>query len=47
MAMARPYIICHMLTSIDGRVTGDFLFGQSCAEASEIIERIRTLVPSE
>lgn len=23
--MKRPYIICHMVTSIDGKVTGDFL----------------------
>ena len=22
---ARPYVICHMLTSIDGKVTGDFI----------------------
>lgn len=38
--MTRPYIICHMVTSIDGRVTGDFLFGEDCAEASEIYYRI-------
>ena len=24
-AMGRPYIICHMVTSLDGKVTGDFL----------------------
>ncbi|WP_458407728.1 RibD family protein [Anaerotignum sp.] len=24
--MNRPYIICHMTTSIDGKVTGDFLY---------------------
>lgn len=23
--MDRPYIICHMVTSLDGKVTGDFL----------------------
>ena len=28
----RPYIICHMMTSIDGKVTGDFLFRDECAE---------------
>lgn len=38
--MTRPYIICHMVTSIDARVTGDFLFGKDCAEASEIYYRI-------
>lgn len=31
--MNRPYIICHMLQSIDGKVTGDFLGG--CPEATE------------
>ena len=34
--MNRPYIICHMVTSIDGKVTGDFLFDPECAEATEI-----------
>ena len=24
----RPHIICHMVQSIDGRVTGDFLYGE-------------------
>ncbi len=32
----RPYIICHMVTSIDGKVTGDFLFRQECEKATEI-----------
>lgn len=34
--MNRPYIICHMVTSIDGKVTGDFLFDPECAEATGI-----------
>lgn len=34
--MNRPYIICHMVTSIDGKVTGDFLFRPECAGATEI-----------
>lgn len=33
--MNRPYIICHMTTSIDGKVTGDFLFRDECTEAIE------------
>ena len=33
--MDRPYIICHMTTSIDGKVTGDFLFRDECSEAIE------------
>ena len=36
----RPYIICHMVTSIDGKVTGDFLFQDECAEATDIYYRI-------
>ncbi len=38
--MMRPYIICHMVTSIDGKVTGDFLFQDECAEATDIYYRI-------
>lgn len=38
--MNRPYIICHMVTSIDGKVTGDFLFRSPCAEATEIYYRL-------
>ncbi len=34
--MKRPYIICHMVTSIDGKVTGDFLFKPECEKATEI-----------
>ncbi len=31
----RPYVICHMVTSIDGKVTGDFLYSAKGAEVSE------------
>ncbi len=31
----RPYIICHMVTSIDGKVTGDFLYSEKGTEVSE------------
>ena len=34
--MNRPYIICHMVTSIDGKVTGDFLYRPECEAATEI-----------
>ena len=34
--MSKPYVICHMLTSIDGKVTGDFLKGDEAAFATEI-----------
>lgn len=33
--MNRPYIICHMVTSIDGKVTGKFLNAPVCAKAVE------------
>ena len=33
--MDRPYIICHMVTSLDGKVTGDFL---KKSEYSKFIE---------
>lgn len=31
--MDRPYILCHMVTSLDGKVTGDFLGTAACAQA--------------
>lgn len=34
--MNRPYIICHMVTSLDGKVTGDFLSKSECESACEI-----------
>ena len=33
--MDRPYIICHMTQSIDGKVTGNFLCHPDCADAVE------------
>ncbi len=38
--MNRPYIICHMVTSIDGKVTGDFLSSPACEKACEIYYEI-------
>ena len=34
--MYRPYIVCHMVTSIDGKVTGEFLNRPECEAATEI-----------
>ncbi len=34
--MHRPYIICHMVTSIDGKVTGDFLSRSECEAATDV-----------
>ncbi len=36
MKTKRPYVICHMVTSIDGKVTGDFLSCPECEKATEI-----------
>lgn len=33
--MKRPYIICHMLESDNGKVTGSFLLDEKCAKAAE------------
>ncbi len=34
--MYRPHIVCHMVTSLDGKVTGDFLSRPECQKATEI-----------
>lgn len=38
--MNRPYVICHMLSSLDGKVTGDFLFRDECSLATELYYEI-------
>ncbi len=38
--MNRPYVICHMTTSIDGKVTGDFLFHKGSQKATDIYYEI-------
>ena len=38
--MNKPYIICHMVTSIDGKVTGDFLSSPASVRACEIYYEI-------
>lgn len=44
--MQKPYIICHMVTSIDGKVTGDFLYKNECEYATEIYYDINRSVKS-
>lgn len=34
--MNRPYVLCHMVTSVDGKVTGEFLRRPACAPATEV-----------
>lgn len=38
--MKRPYIICHMTVSLDGKVTGEFLSRKECEKAIEIFYEI-------
>lgn len=38
--MERPYIVCHMVASVDGKVTGDFLFRSESADATAIYYRL-------
>lgn len=40
--MNRPYVICHMVTSLDGKVTGDFLYtpiGLAAADTYYVVNR--------
>lgn len=34
--MERPYIICHMVASLDGKVTGRFLYSPECEAATAL-----------
>lgn len=44
--MNRPYIICHMTMSVDGKVTGSFLFEKTSASACEIYYDINRNIKS-
>lgn len=43
----RPYVICHMTISIDGKVTGSFLNREECVPATEEYYRINREIPAE
>ena len=43
----RPYIICHMTTSIDGKVTGDFLNRAECEKATEEYFRLNREISAQ
>ena len=38
--MNRPYIICHMVTSLDRKVTGKFLYEPQCEKATDLYYQI-------
>ena len=40
--MNRPYIICHILSALDGKITGEFMGMESVRSVSEEYGRIRT-----
>jgi len=44
--MNRPYIICHMVVSLDGKVTGEFLNHSTCARATDLYYDINRTLPS-
>lgn len=44
--MDRPYIICHMTMSIDGKVTGEFLAKEASASACELYYKINRSIKS-
>lgn len=43
----RPYVICHMTISIDGKVTGTFLGREECIPATEEYYRLNREIPAE
>lgn len=43
----RPYVICHMTISIDGKVTGSFLNREECVSATEEYYRLNREIPAE
>ncbi len=45
--MDRPYIICHMVQSLDGKVTGKFLYDASCEPATEVYYELNRTLPSQ
>ena len=45
--MDRPYIICHMVQSLDGKVTGDFLYTPTCEPATEVYYQLNRDLPSQ
>ncbi|PKG22690.1 RibD family protein [Niallia nealsonii] len=38
--MERPYIICHMLTSLDGKIIGDYLKVERAGDFTDVYEKI-------
>lgn len=45
--MNRTYIICHMVTSVDGKVTGEFLGSPACEAATEVYYALNRDIEAE
>lgn len=43
MTMNKPYVICHMLTSLDGKIDGDFFSAPECIPAIQQFAHVRTV----
>ncbi len=43
----RPVVICHMVTSIDGKVTGDFLYSEKGLQVSESYYEINRMLKGD
>lgn len=39
--MDRPYVVCHMLASVDGKIDGDYMSIPECSEALKEYENLR------
>ena len=40
--MNKPYVICHMLTSLDGKIDGEFFSAPECLSALQQFSKVRT-----
>ena len=41
--MNRPYVICHMLASLDGKIDGEFFSAPECMSAVQQFAKVRTV----
>ena len=39
--LERPYVVCHMLTAVDGKIDGDFMLDPACAPYRELFGQLR------
>lgn len=39
--LEKPYVVCHMLTAVDGKIDGDFMLDPACAPYRELFGHLR------